>query len=488
MSRAATAFRGLAVLGVALVAAGAEVRAQGLNETVLRGDIDPRDGPAAIAPAGDIGLRPSLPGSAMDFDAGRGVADVEVLPGVEQPLDRLPIAAGSLGLTTPAPRRRTIAEADPFAPVGVRVGAFVATPFAELRGGYDSNALRVPDGAGSLFTQASGGFAARSDWSRHALDVELRGGYTAYENVTGNNRPDAAATLRGRIDVSSLVRIDAVLRGVLTTNAPGSVDSVANAKQPPLIFETGLDLGITRRFNRLELGVAGIIERQDHRPAELTDGTTESQADQNVTGYGVRLRGAYEVSPSFKPFVQMVADTRVYDIVPDSEGLDRDSNGLTVSTGAELALSGLVTGSASIGYTWRRYSDPLLEDISGLVADAALRWAASGLTTVTLTARSGVEETTFENASGDFVHQMQLEVEHAFRRWLIGSASVAYRIDDYEGTDLTEETLTLAAGLRYRIGRTAEVMAELSHLRLNSSVPGDDYTANVVQIGLRLQR
>ncbi len=88
-----------------------------------------------------------------------------------------------------------------------------------------------------------------------------------------------------------------MVRGAITTEAAGSVDAVAGAKNPPLVYQSGIDLGLTRRFNRFEATVAGIIEREDHAPAELTDGTTASQADQNVTGYGVRLRGAYELMP-----------------------------------------------------------------------------------------------------------------------------------------------------------------------------------------------
>ncbi|MFK8250036.1 outer membrane beta-barrel protein [Ancylobacter terrae] len=441
------------------------------------------------------GIVPGAAAGDASFDSGRISGDAlavdDVLPGPEAPLDSAaPADSVPLNLPDRLPAglwRRIVAEDEPFAPVGVRVGTYVVRPYVELTTGYDSNALRIPNGKGSLFTNVEGGFVARSDWSRHALDFELRGGYTAYENVSGNNRPEAEGIIRGRIDINSLIRLDTIIRGAITTDSPGSPDQVAGAIEPPLIYESGVDIGLTRRFNRLEVTAAGLIEREDHAPAQLAGGITESQADQNVTGYGVRLRGAYEIMPGLKPFVQVVADHRVYDIVPDSQGYNRDSKGVTGLVGSEMRFSGLLTGTAAIGWTWREYVDPQLDNISGLVFDASLNWEVSGLTTVVLRARSDVEETTVENASGDFVHEIRLEVDHAFRRWLIGNASVAYRIDNYEGA-YSQDTFTIAAGFAYKMGRNMELTGQVSHLKLDSSLPGQDYTANVVQVGLRLQR
>ncbi|WP_163068316.1 outer membrane beta-barrel protein, partial [Acinetobacter baumannii] len=53
--------------------------------------------------------------------------------------------------------RTPAVEADPFAPVGLRLGTFVVTPSADVTLGYDSNPRRLHDGGqGSLFTQSYG--------------------------------------------------------------------------------------------------------------------------------------------------------------------------------------------------------------------------------------------------------------------------------------------------------------------------------------------
>lgn len=66
--------------------------------------------------------------------------------------------------------------------------------------------------------------------------------------------------------------------------------------------------------------------------------------------------------------------------------------------------------------------------------------------------------------------------------------SVAYGSDDYEGTGRKDERLGLAAALTYKFNRYASLRGEVRREELRSTSPGDDYTANIVMLGLRLQR
>jgi hypothetical protein len=111
----------------------------------------------------------------------------------------------------------------------------------------------------------------------------------------------------------------------------------------------------------------------------------------------------------------------------------RGSDGVRARAGIEFARERILTGEISAGYAWRTYEDPTLRDISGLIFDASLIWRATGLTTVTFRANSEIGETTVANASGVFHREASITIDHAFRRWLIGSAGVSYAIDDYRG-------------------------------------------------------
>jgi hypothetical protein len=107
---------------------------------------------------------------------------------------------------------------------------------------------------------------------------------------------------------------------------------------------------------------------------------------------------------------------------------------------------------------------------------------------VTLKANSEIGETTLPGASAVFVRQASVAIDHAFRRWLIGSASVTYGQEDYRGAGREDERLGLTAALTYRLNRHAALKGELRREQLRSNVDGQDFTANIVMVGLRLQR
>jgi hypothetical protein len=107
---------------------------------------------------------------------------------------------------------------------------------------------------------------------------------------------------------------------------------------------------------------------------------------------------------------------------------------------------------------------------------------------VTLAATSTIDETFVTGASGLFRHEVRLTVEHEFRRYLIGIASIGYAIEDYIGAATDDRRLRASVGLLYYLNRSLAARGELRHERLFSNVPGQDYTANIALVGLRLQR
>ena len=389
-----------------------------------------------------------------------------------------------------APRRpsRPREEEDPFGPVGVHAGSFLVKPSLELSEGYDDNPFRTANGPGSRFTAVAAKVNARSEWSRHELTADLRGAYTTYSDVSGNDRPEAEAKLRGRIDVTSQSRIELEGKASLTTESPGSPDAITSAVRPPNIYSFGTSAGYVQRFNRFEMALRGSIEHSTYENAHLISGGIEDLSDRNFTSYAGKLRGGYEITPGIKPFVEAGLDTRVFDREIDFDGIRRGSDGVFARTGVEFDRKGVLTGEASVGYARRSYRDPSLPDISGLIVDSSLVWKATGLTKVTLAAKSTIEETTLTGASGLFRREARITVDHAFRRWLIGSASVAYGLDDYRGVDRLDEKLGLSAALTYNLNRSLALKGELRREWLHSNVPGQDYTANIVLLGLRLQR
>ena len=396
-----------------------------------------------------------------------------------------PEVTGAIPTPRKPPRR---IEEEPYAPVGIPAGGFTLRSILDLWAGYDSNALRTPGGPASRFTVIAPQFSARSNWARHELTADLRGSYTDYLDVTGNNRPEAYSTVRSRIDVTSLTKLELEGRAALTTESPGSPDEVAAVVRPPNIYSFGATAGLVQRFNRFEIGLRALIDRYLYQNATLTNGAIVDLADRDYLSHGLRLRGSYELTPGVRPFVETGVDRRVFDLPVDFTGIRRGSDGWFARAGLAFERKGFLTGEISAGYMRRNYRDPTLPDISGLIFDSSLVWTASPLTKVTLAASSTIDETMVPGASGLFRHEARLTVEHEFRRYLIGTASLGYGIEDYIGAPNDGRRLRASAGLLHYLNRSLAARAELRHERLRSNVPGQDYTANIALVGLRLQR
>lgn len=392
------------------------------------------------------------------------------------------------GSITPLRRRRIPPEDEPFGPIGFYSGAFLLKPGIEAQSGYDSNAQKVVNGKGSWFNTLQGGLNAQSQWQRHELVLDLRGSYTAYNDVDGVDRPDAQAILRGRIDATSLTKIELESKFGLTTQYPSRPDAVAAARRQPNVYGFGQSAALVQRFNRFELTTGIGVERNVYADAELTNGASLSLEDRNYNVYSARLRGAYEMTPDMKPFVEASLDRRERDLAVDFNGIRRDSDGYTLRAGITFGRKEWLFGEVSAGLTHRSYADPLLRDVTGPVIDAQLTWVATGLTTIRLNAASGIDETVFLNASGVMRHDLRLSVDHAFRRWLVGTLGAGWLREDYEGTTLVNDYLRISAALTYSLNRSLALKAEYRNEHFFSSVAGQDYTANIGLIGIRLQR
>jgi hypothetical protein len=377
---------------------------------------------------------------------------------------------------------------DDFEPLGVRVGDFLLRPAIEISRGFDSNPARVPAGASSAFTMVAPELQVRSQWLRHELGASLRGRYTDYDTLSSADQPFADGRVFGRIDVTRQTRIDIENKVLLSTDYPGSPNLPANLARLPVFVTYGGAAGLSHRFNRLELSGKVSVDATRYQDSELTDGTTSSNRDRDFNQYGGVLRAAYEVMHGVKPFVEIGANTRQHELQFDRNGFQRDSQALTPKAGTTFVLSGKLTGEMAVGYLTRRYRDAALPDLRGMVANGSLVWSASGLTTLTLSANSRAEESVVAGVSGALRRDAGVQIDHAFRRWLIGTLKFGYGLDQYVGNGRDDTRTSLAAAVTYKLNPEVWLKGEYRHETLRSNFPNVNYDANIALIGLRLQR
>jgi hypothetical protein len=421
---------------------------------------------------------PLLPGDAAAETIGTTVVEAED-PFVTPAPSRRP------------PRRRPEEIEDPYEPLGLRLGSFVVKPAIEISGGYDSNPERETQARGNGLLVVSPELQVRSDWSRHELRADIRGRYRSYPGFDATpsvDQPFIDSRIAARIDVTRRTRIELEGRFQLSTEDPNSPDLPAGLARLPITMTGGGTAGVVQQFNRLEIGVSGSFDRTTYNDSVLTDGQTISNDDRNYNQYGAKLRGSYELVPGIKPFVEVGADQRVYDLPVDASGQRRDSTGNEVRAGTTFEFARQLVGTASIGYATREYQDPTLRNIDGLVADGELIWSATPLTKVTTTVRSRIAETTLTGVSGILRHDFAAQVDHSFRHWLIGTLKFEYGIDDYVGSPRVDQRYAISGVLTYKLSRNAQLKGEIRRQWLESNAPGASYVADIYLLGIRLQQ
>jgi hypothetical protein len=192
--------------------------------------------------------------------------------------------------------------------------------------------------------------------------------------------------------------------------------------------------------------------------------------------------------PGIKPFVELGYDTRRHDLLVDRFGMERDSQGWTARTGSTFEITRKLTGEIAAGYLARSYRDPTLPNLSGVLFDASLIWTASALTTAKLVASTRADETTVAGVAGIFTREVGLEVNHAFRRWLVGTTKFFRAADIYDGSPRVDLRYGVSGALTYMLTREWQLKGEYRHEWRTSNQPGNGYISNIYLLGVRLQR
>jgi hypothetical protein len=478
---------------------GSDATAQGATEPKPQGVAAAQTSLAPTPPVGAIGdarlqqnqnrTRHGAPGA--DAVAGAGTT-----PNARAGAVALaPASAATAPALDPAlavPRtliRRPVVDDKPFDPVGIGAGSFRLRPAIEVSGGYDTNPARTNAGGGaSNFGIVAPELLVNSNWSRHELTANLRGSYTAYGAAPSLDRPTFDGKINGRIDVTSLTRIDLESRLVVATDNPGSPNIQAGLARLPISVDVGGSAGLGQRFNRFDVALKGGVDRTTYQNSTFTDGTTASNDDRNFDQYSAQLRTGYELTPGVRPFVEIDADTRRHDLAVDQNGINRNSQGRAAKIGSTFELSRILTGALAFGYLERNYTDPTLPNLKGPTVDGALSWVASALTTVKLTALTSANESTLVGVSGVFTHEVGIEVDHAFRTWLEASLKLTGDRDVYVGATRLDDRYAAAVALTYKLTRELQLKGELRREWLTSNIPENNYQAYVALLGVRLQR
>ncbi|WP_315759488.1 MULTISPECIES: outer membrane beta-barrel protein [unclassified Bradyrhizobium] len=382
-------------------------------------------------------------------------------------------------LNTVKPQPAT-ADAKPYDPTGMTVGSFLVKPAVEIQAGYDTNPTRRNGGQGSPVAIVATEVAVRSQWERHQLNADFRGAYTEDTNVRSLSHPTFEARAQGRYDVAEGTAITGEARFVNDALAlPGAL-------KLPRATTFGGSAGVLQKIGPAEIAFKGSADRVVFNDAVITANVPLRTQDRNYTQPGAQVRVTYVLTPNISPFVDMSFDRRNHDLQVDFNGQRRDSSGITARGGAVVNM-GSLTGEASVGYLTRRMDSPLMPNVSGVIADATLAWAATDTTTFVLVARSQASETPALNVSGILSRDVILQMDHQFEPWLIGTLRGGYGQDQFVGIGRVDQRMFVAAGGTYKMNRNVQLKSEVRTEWTRSNIALNNFMAVVGVVGVRVQ-
>jgi hypothetical protein len=408
-------------------------------------------------------------------------ADRLGLRGGADPLAGTP-APTIAALPAPPPRRKIKPDDKPFEPVGLYVGDLRLTPYVEQDIGYASNPFGVSSGAqGSAFSQTEVGVGLQSNWSRGELSGSAKVGYNDYFQTPGASAPYGSGVVDYRYDASRDLSFDTEGRYNVSneTNAQLGLGGGA-ANSLTMVSTYGATLGGVDKFGDLSVGLHGSVDRLQYGGGDL--------ATDNSTDYGLKLRTGFRLSEAVQPFAEIGGDSRVYDDHYDASGYDRASTGLYGKAGVTLSLSEMLKGEASLGYGARDYRDARLPNAGAPLFDASLIWSATPLTTVTLKAATTLQDAVIAAASADINRSYTINLDHSFTERFKFGLNAGLGTDDYVGTNQTDRNYTIGATAEYHLSREVVLKASATHQQFVANTPGSSFAADVVMLGVRLQR
>ncbi|MBZ9818674.1 outer membrane beta-barrel protein [Mesorhizobium sp. CA4] len=384
--------------------------------------------------------------------------------------------------------RKVKPEEDPFAAPGIKVGTFVFRPTLEQGFTATSNADSSSTGKSAVLSETALRFTATSDWRENSALIT---GYGQFRNtVSGEKINDAQGRIEGQlnVDLDNELRAIAKLGYEAAPESASSPDAIAGVNQQPLRQTLDGSLGLEKSVGKMRYTLTGAVSHDVYGDAELTDGATISQKDRNNTLYTATLRTGYEISPALTPFTEVELGRRVYDQRLDTDGFERSSKRLGARAGLELDMGEKLSGEFSVGWLREAIDDSRLPAIAGPSINADLKWSPERGTIIGLTGKTSVETTTTANESGDILYSGRLTGERQIRANLTANSALGLDWRDYTGSDGHDMILSAEAGLTWWLNRYAGVTTRVRTEKLTSNLPGRDYTANSVYLGLKVQR
>ncbi len=370
------------------------------------------------------------------------------------------------------------------APLGVRAGSFLVIPKVELQETYNDNIYATEANEESDFiTTAKAEIAARSNWSRHALNAVVKGDARRYADNNDENQENYTLATDGRVDVMRDTSIGGGISYAEDHEERGDPNTIGSPSEPVKYNTTLARIGAYRGLGKANARFDSEVKMLEFSNGTSTTGAAINNSVRDRNEYSQSLRLGYRLTDTFEGFVRGVVDNRVY----DNKTNNRTNRGQAVVAGTSFDVTGKTKGEAFVGTAKRKYSNAARPEISEPVWGGKVTWNATDLTSVIASVDRGIEETTLNGSSGFVSTDYRVVVEHALTRDILLKGNAGYTNNEYQGAaafQREDDIMSAGVGVDYWMNRCLKAGLGYSYSDRDSNVTGGDYGRNAVMLKL----
>ena len=362
---------------------------------------------------------------------------------------------------------------------GVRAGAFIIMPKADLSARYDDNVFATTSGRISdwIFV-GTPSVEIRSNWNNHALNFKADAEIGRYADQTRENYEDYSIGVDGRLDIlrgSDITGNASYLRGHEERGSPNDV----GGRNPTEYDLMAAGLEYQRSVGRISVKAGGDIRRYNFDNVQGLGTTIINNNVRDRDEYSINAQAGYELVQSTVAFLRGTYNWRQYD-----DDKTRNSKGYAVTVGTNFRLSGVTQGEVFVGYRNQRYDPGAFGNTKGLTYGGSLYWAPTALTTVTVTLVNEVEETIVSTSSGFVASSISARVDHELLRNVMLNAVAGYTRDTYKRSPRKDNYWEVGAGAKYLLNRNLGLGVNYRYSKRSGNLPGLDYRKNAITLSL----
>ncbi len=389
------------------------------------------------------------------------------------------LASTAVALTLGAPVVAIGQEVGPYDPLGIRAGSFLIFPQLTVSEAYETNVFADPhDTKSDFITFVEPRVQVQSNFSRHSLNLTAGSNIAFYKNQNDENYQDAFIQGNGRLDITRQNYVDGAVNFGRAHQGRDDPENNPNQKNITEIYQSGASLSFTQLFNRLNFKLTGSVARSDYEPNQNSD------RDQN--SYTGELRTGFFVSPRVNTYVYGLYNVVNRDQKVDSGGIERDTKAWGAGVGAAVELTNLLTSDFQVGYTRQSYAEGSFSDEDGVGYVLDLTWTPTRLTTVRATGGGNFVPTSSQGSDtqSNFRSTAGVSVDHELLRNVHLGAHVGYTRDNFSGPSRTDNGVAVGGGATYFLNRYLSVDANYTYQQRWSDLPNDEFTDNLIMVGL----